>query len=95
MLADVFRLKFLPQMAALSAAAGSPGSVAGARFVLSAQYVERPLPPCTDILTGCRIIGVKDTYAEGAGVKLTEVTLMLLTIERNGITLFDRARGIV
>lgn len=94
MLADVFRLKFLPQISALSAAMGSPGSLAGARFPISCSYVEKPLPPSTDLLSGCRVVGAKDTYAEGAGVKLTEVTIKLLTISRNGITLFDRARGI-
>lgn len=94
MLADVFRKKFLPQHAALSAAMGGVGTVSAHRFPISVSMREGLAPPDLDVLSGCRILGFKDAYAEGAGVKVTEITIRVLSISRNGITLFDRTRSI-
>lgn len=90
-LKDAWISKMLPHMAAISAALGSPGSYGGARFPLVAQYQEGPLVG-TDTLEGCRIVGVKDTYAQGTGKLVTECTCMALMLRRNGLTLASLTR---
>lgn len=94
MLADVFRKKFLPQHAALSLAVGGIATISAHRFPIIVNFREGLAPPDVDILSGCRVLGVSDTYAEGADVKLTEVTVRVLSITRNGIALFDRSRSL-
>lgn len=94
MLADVFRKKFLTQLAALNVVAGAPGSLGMAAFDVSIQYSEFPLPPDLDVISGCRFLKAKDTYAEGPGAMVTEITLQPMTISRNGLTIFDRTRSI-
>lgn len=91
MLRDVFQTKFLPQMALLSTTAGAPGSWGAARWTFVGQYQEGPLVG-TDTISGCRVVKAKDSYAQGMGKMITELTLMALTIRRNGLTLFDQLR---
>jgi hypothetical protein len=90
-LKDVWIAKMLPQLAALSAAMLAPGSYGGARFPWIAQYQEGPLVG-VDTLTGARVVGTKDTYAQGTGKLVVEVTCMAMTLMRNGLTLYDRTR---
>lgn len=90
-LKDVWIAKLQIQLAALSAAGGAPGSYGGGNFVFTAQYQEGPLIG-TDILTGCRVTKVKDGYQQGTGKLVVDLTLMALTIRRNGLTLFNPLR---
>ncbi len=91
LLKDVFIAKFLPHMAALSAAAGAPGSYGGGRWTFSGQYQEGPLVG-TDTIEGARVVGSKDSYSQGMGKLVTECKLMAKTLRRNGLTLFDQLR---
>lgn len=90
-LKDVWIAKMLPQLAALSAAAGSPGSYGGGRFVFSAQYQEGPLVGI-DTIEGCRVLKAKDSVQQGTGKLVVDVTLWAQLIRRNGMTLFDPLR---
>ncbi len=92
MLKDVFMAKFLPQMALLSTAFGAPGSYGAAPVTFVAQYAEGALPPAVDTYTGCQIIDDEDDVAEGSGALVTVVTFKIMTLMRNGLTLFDRTR---
>lgn len=94
MLADVFRKKFMPQLALLNAAIGSVGALSMAQFPISVQFAELPMPPDIDLISGCRFLGAKDSYSESADAMITELTIQPLTISRNGLTLYDRTRSI-
>lgn len=95
MLKDVFMKKFLPQMAILSAANLAPGSYGAGSFPLVAQYSEPPLTPDQDIISGCQIVGTKDAYQEGISALVTEISLMAMVLERNGLTLYSKLRSLV
>ncbi len=96
MLKDVFTQKFLPQMGILSAANLAPGSWGQALpFPISVQYIELPMLPCLDLLEGIEILGAKDAYAEGIGAAVVVITFQPMLISRNGLTLFNRARGLL
>lgn len=96
MLKDVFTVKFLPQMAILSTANLAPGSWGQAPpFPVVVQYVELPIPPIIDLLSGCEIIGAKDTYAEGIAAALVVISLQPMSLSRNGLTLYNRVRGLL
>lgn len=90
-LKDVWIARLLPQLALLSLAAGAPGSYGGCTFPFTAQYQEGPLVG-TDLITGCRVVKAKDSYAQGAGKLVMDVSLMALTIRRNGLTLYNPLR---
>lgn len=90
-LKDVWLVRMLPQLAALSALALSPGSYGGGRFPFVAQYQEGPLVG-VDTLMGGRVVGTKDAYQQGTGKLIVEVKCMALTLMRNGLTLFDPTR---
>lgn len=89
-LKDVWIVKMLPQLAAISAAQGKFGSYGG-EFTFTAQYQEGPVVG-TDMITGCRVVGSKTAYAKGTGAMVEEVKCAAMTIRRNGLTLFDQAR---
>lgn len=91
-LKDVFQSKFLPQMAAMSALFGAPGSYGAAPFTFIAQYAEGALPPSVDTVSGCQIVKTEDDVAEGSGALVTVVTCKVISLSRNGLTLFDRTR---
>lgn len=92
MLKDVFQSKFLTQMAALSAAFGAPGSFGAAPFVFVAQYSEGALPPSVDTISGCQIVKTEDDIAEGTGALVTVITCKVISLMRNGLTIYDRTR---
>lgn len=95
MLKDVFTVKLLPQFGLLSTANLAPGSWGQAPpFPVVVQYIELPLPPIIDLLSGCEITGAKDTYAEGIAAALVVITIQPMSISRNGLTLYNRARGL-
>ncbi len=96
MLKDVFSIKFLPQMGLLSAANLAPGAWGQAPpFPVSIQYIELPLPPGIDLLSGCEITGAKDTYAEGINAAVVVISLQPMSMSRNGLTLYNRVRGLL
>ncbi len=90
-LKDVWIAKMLPQLLLLSAAMGAPGSYGGARWPFMAQYAEG-LIVGTDVLEGCRILGTKDSYAQGTGKLAVDCTCQAQILRRNGATLFDPLR---
>ena len=90
-LKDVWMTRVQPLLAALSAAAGGPGSYGTATWPFTGQYQEGPLVG-TDLITGARVVKVKDSYSQGAGKLVTDCSLMALTIRRNGLTLFNPLR---
>lgn len=94
MLKDVFTLKFLPQMGILSAANLAPGSWGQALpFPVVFSWVELPLPPCIDVLSGCEITGAEDDYAEGINAAVVVISLKPMSLVRNGLTLYNRLRS--
>jgi hypothetical protein len=96
MLKDVFTVKFLAQMALLSAVNLAPGSWGQPPpFPIAIQYVELPIPPILDLLSGCEIMGAKDTYAEGINAAVTVISFQPMSMSRNGLTLFNRVRGLL
>lgn len=96
MLKDVFTVKFLTQFGILSAANLAPGAWGQALpFPVGIQYVELPLPPIIDLLSGCEIIGAKDTYAEGINAAVVVISLQPMSMSRNGLTLYNRVRGLL
>jgi hypothetical protein len=96
MLKDVFTLKFLPQFGLLSAANLAPGSWGSALpFPITVQYLELPMPPAIDLLSGCEITGAKDAYAEGINAAVVVLSFQPMSLSRNGLTLYNRARGLL
>ncbi len=96
MLKDVFTIKFLTQFGILSAANLAPGAWGQAPpFPIGIQYVELPIPPITDLLSGCEITGAKDTYAEGINAAVVVLTFQPMSMSRNGLTMFNRIRGLL
>ncbi len=96
MLKDVFTLKFLTQFGILSAANLAPGAWGQALpFPVSIQYIELPFPPILDLLSGCEITGAKDTYAEGINAAVVVISLQPMSMSRNGLTLYNRVRGLL
>ena len=96
LLKDVHAFKFLPQMAALSAANGAPGSVGSAPlFPITFQYLELPMPPITDMLIGCRYLGGKDAYAEGINAAVVVCSFMAKKLLRNGLQLTNPLREVL
>lgn len=89
-LKDTWAFKMLPQMLALALINGGVGYGA-ARFTFVTQWQEGVIVS-TDTLTGCRILGTKDTVAEGGGKAVVEVTCLALILLRNGFGLFDPTR---
>lgn len=90
-LKDVWIARMQPQLALMSAAMGAPGSYGGAVFPFAGQYQEGPLVGI-DLINGCRVTKVKDSYAQGAGKLAVDLSLMALTIRRNGLTLYNPLR---
>jgi len=72
------------------------GSYGDARFPFIAKYQEilAPVPPVIVMVAGCRIAGVKETFAEGSDELLSVVTMDCLTITRNGLALYSRVNGL-
>lgn len=96
MLKDVFTMKFLTQMGVLSAANLAPGAWGQAfPFPVSVQYIELPMLPCLDLLSGCEITGAKDAYAEGINAAVVVISLQPMSLSRNGLTLYNRVRGLL
>ncbi len=96
MLKDVFTVKFLTQFGILSAANLAPGSWAQALpFPIVVQYVELPIPPITDLLSGCEITGAKDAYAEGINAAVVVISLQPMSMSRNGLTMYNRVRSLL
>ncbi len=96
MLKDVFTVKFLTQMGILSAANLAPGAWAQALpFSVAIQYIELPIPPILDLLSGCEIISAKDTYAEGINAAVVVIGLQPMSMSRNGLTMYNRLRGLL
>lgn len=95
-LKDVFTVKFLTQFALLSAANLAPGSWGQPLpFPIGIQYVEPPIPPILDLLSGCEILGAKDTYVEGIAAAVTVLTVQPMSMSKNGLTLYNRVRGLL
>lgn len=96
MLKDVFTMKFLPLMGVASAANLAPGSWAQSLpFPVAVQYIELPILPVTDLLSGCEIISAKDTYAEGINAAVVVIGLQPMSLSRNGLTMYNRLRGLL
>lgn len=91
-LKDVWLGKLLPQLLALGAQAGGIGYGAG-RFSFMAQYQEGIIVG-TDVISGCRVVGTKDSIQQGTGKATVELELMALVLTRNGFGLFNLARKI-
>lgn len=94
-LADVYRIKFQTQIAALAALQLQGTGLALAEWTLTVQHVEPGAIPTTDFLSGCRMTEPKDKYQEGSEALMTEVSFQPLIILRNGFTLFDLTRGLI
>ena len=74
----------------------APGAWAQAPpFPVSIQYIELPLPPGIDLLSGCEITGAKDTYAEGINAAVVVISLQPMSMSRNGLTMYNRLRGLL
>jgi hypothetical protein len=96
MLKDVFTAKFLPQFGLLSAANLAPGAWGQAPpFPVSFTWFEPPIPPALDLLSGCEIIGAEDDYAEGINAAVVVIALKPMSLSRNGLTLYNRARSLL
>lgn len=70
------------------------GSYGDARFPFTAEYSDidagaAGTPPIVILISGCKIVGVKEAYAEGIDELLTEVEMMGLTLVRNGKQLWS------
>lgn len=75
------------------------GSYGDAKFPIVATYSEpfallSGVPPITVAIQGCRITGVKDSYAEGIDELVTEVEMKALALTRNGLRLWSVVNGI-
>lgn len=94
-LADVYRLKFQTQLAAMALLQLQGSGIGMAEWTLSVQHVEPGAIPTTDFMSGCRMTELKDKYQEGSEALMTEVSFQPLIIMRNGLALFDLTRGLI
>jgi hypothetical protein len=59
-------------------------------FTISVQGVEKATDQVIDVLlVGCRVVGVGDTWAEGEGVLKEEMTISVMSILRDGLSLYE------
>lgn len=75
------------------------GSYGDAVFPILAKYSEAAaslegVPPIVVDIQGCRITGVKDSYAAGIDEQLTEITIAAMSVTRNGLRLWSVVNGI-
>ncbi len=87
----------MQQMAIKGALSLAPGSYGAARFSFVAEYSEpvAPMHTVVDAFANCRIVGVKDDYAEGIEKLVTVVTMKANRMTRNGLTLFSPTRALL
>lgn len=75
------------------------GSFGDAVFPIVATYSEpaaqlQGVAPIVVMIDGCRITGVKESFAEGFDELLTDVEIMAMSITRNGKRLWSLVNGL-
>lgn len=71
-------------------------SIGFAEWTVDAQWVEPAqlaLSPMQAVLNRCRLIGVNQTQEQNTDETTVELTVSVMWILRNGLTLFDSSRG--
>lgn len=85
-----FSVAFEAQLAALGIAA-----TGSARFTMASKLYEPPANTDVTTLSKCRLLGQNDSRQKGTDALTTKYTIQITTIDRNGLTLFDRTRGLL
>ena len=79
--------KLRQALAAKSDTGKSYGSVV---FEISVVGIEKDTDQRIDVqLSGCRIVGVGNSWSEGEGALKEEMTLSVMSISRDGLTLYE------
>ena len=76
--------------ALMKALAKGPNGYGDTPFLVTASYAERGRSPITDVLVDCVITGVADSHSEGTEALRVALTLDVMEIVRDGLSIAGR-----